>query len=119
MLDRSMVSIFVDMANYLNKLAEEPPMQNSTKYTIIDAKIKTAMVLGKDSTSEESWCKCVPESRPTHDIGFVVGAKQFRQWTKKMKNAFDQVRPNSRQTPDFVEKPSEDESQRLREQWDI
>ena len=62
------------------------------------------MSKGGNNQDKDSWYKSVFESKAIQDIGPVVDAKQYRQWNKKMKNAIEQIRPQSRHILDFIEK---------------
>ena len=48
-------------------------------------------------------------SKAVQQVGVVVDAKQYREWNKQLKNALDQIRPNSRHALDCFEKLTEDE----------
>ena len=51
-----------------------------------------------------------PEERPTVRKPLK---KQYKQWNKKMKNALDQIRPQSRRDLDAIEKLSEEQVQAI------
>ena len=110
---------------YVTALASNPPIQTSNVNAIIEDKIKkeiegiidiklrTALQLVQNGNQGQgggqAWFKSVLESKAVQEIGNVIDAKQYRQWNKKMKNALDQIRPNSRAILDHVEKLSENE----------
>ena len=123
--DRNLAKTILDMEIYVTTLIGDPPtkvseinsiIENKMKTEIemlIDSKLRTAMQFSKvgnrDEGGGQSWYKSVLESKAAQEIGTVVDAKQYRQWNKKMKNAIDQIRPNSRNVLDHVEKLTEDE----------
>ena len=123
-LERNLAQTVLDMEIFVSTLTNNPPTQTSTvnalieeKMTLeveglIDIKLRTVMQFAKGNARDEggqSWFKSVVESKAVQEIGPVVDAKQYRQWSKKMKNAIDQIRPHSRTALDHVEKLTEDE----------
>ena len=123
--ERNLAKTLMDMEIYVSTLISDPPIKTSNVQeifdnkikseieTLIDIKLRTAMQFSKvgnrDEGGGQTWYKSVLESKAIQEIGTVVDAKQYRQWSKKMKNALDQIRPNSRTILDHVEKLSEDE----------
>ena len=121
--ERNLAKTILDMEIYVSTLINDLPTKESTVHeiiddriktnieAIIDSKLRTALQFAKGGQREESnsWFKSVLESKAVQEIGTVIDAKQYRQWNKKMKNALDQIRPNSRAALDCVEKLSEDE----------
>ena len=75
----------------------------------IASKLKTSMQFATVSARVEgqSWLNSVFESEAVQEIGPVADAKQDRQWSKTMKNALEQIRPNSRAVFECVERPTE------------
>ena len=122
--DRNLAKIVLDMEIFVKTLVDDPPIKMNEMQTaienaiktnvdaIIDSKLKTALQFSNYSNRSETnqnWSKSVLESKAIQEIGTVVDAKQYRQWNKKMKNAIDQIRQNSRNVLDCVEKLTEDE----------
>ena len=115
--ERSISRVIIDMENYVRTLVEDPPVKvsglkismNSELGAIMDEKLTTAMSFTKGTPSTLAWWKSVLGSKAIQEIGPVVDSKQYRQWSKKTKNAPEQMRPSSRQAFDFIEKLIEDE----------
>ena len=108
---RSLTQSFIDLETWAL------PMLNSTALTVeivemlIDAKIRTAIV-GVQSSHRpqgESSGKPILELKAIQGIGKLTEAKGYRQWNKKMKNALEQTRNQSRGMLEAVEKLTEEE----------
>ena len=84
--------------------------QTATVQLLIDAKIKSAMVAmeagEKSSQPKKDFTKPILESKAIQDVGKLTDAKGYRQWNKKMKNALEQTREQSRGMLEVVEKMS-------------
>ena len=109
--ERNLAKVVLDMEICVSTLISDPPVKwneinsiienriKSEIETLIDIKLRTAMQFSKvgnrDEGGGQSWYKSVLESKAIQEIGTVIDAKQYRQWSKKMKNALDQIRPNS------------------------
>ena len=80
---------------------------------LIDAKIRSAIVGMQPSErqpqSKQEYAKPILESKAIQDIGKLTDAKSYRQWNKKMKNALEQTREQSRGMLEVVEKMTEEE----------
>ena len=122
MADRSIAKTIMDMEIYVNSLINNPPIQDQTSDAVldnkiktniealIDSKLKTAIAMSKpDYKDDNRWFKSILESKAVQDIGPVVDAKQYRQWNKKMKNAVEQTRQQSRSALEAIERLTEDE----------
>ena len=123
--ERNLAKTVLDMEIYVTALASNPPIQTSNVNAIvedkikkeiegiIDIKLRTALQFVQNGNQGQgggqAWFKSVLESKAVQEIGNVIDAKQYRQWNKKMKNALEQIRPNSRTVLDLVEKLTEDE----------
>ena len=55
------------------------------------------------------WFSCILESEAVNDCGTFADAKQYRKWSKKMKNVVAHARPRSREELDAIETLNEDE----------
>ena len=94
--DRNIAKMLVHMENDWQTLIDDFLLQTSSLNAVVDAKIKTAMAMaGKTKQTDERF-RFVLESKPLQDIGSVVDAKRYRQWSKHMKHSVEQVRPSSR-----------------------
>ena len=103
--NRNIAQVLIAMESYVVTLKDDPPIQKSNLSELIDEKLKTALAMSKGNDSQQSWYnKSVLESKAIQDIGTVVDSRQCRQWNKKMKNAIEQIRPQSRHVVDFIEK---------------
>ena len=111
--DRNLAKTVLDMEIFMTTLIGDPPPKKPEIEALVDSKIRTAMQFVQNGNQGQgggqAWYKSVLESKAVQEIGNVVDAKQYRQWNKKMKNALDQIRPNSKAILDHVEKLSEDE----------
>ena len=98
--DRTLAKTRLDMDIYVDSFLNNPPMQETNVGTIIDNQVKTqiediidselqtAMTFNKGHNRDEnSWNRSAFESKAIQDIGFVIDAKQHRQWNEKRKNA--------------------------------
>ena len=64
---------------------------------LIEIKLRTAMRFAKGKYRDEggqSHFKSTLDGKAVQAIGLVVDSKQYGQWSKKMKNALNQIRPN-------------------------
>ena len=59
-----------------------------------------------------SWnARSVLESKAVQDNDQIVDAKGYRQWNRKVKNAWEQTRPKARPALEMLEKMSEESIQ--------
>ena len=122
--ERNLAKTSLDMEIYVATLINDPPMQARNIQAIVEAKIKndveelidaklrTTLQFAKVNHRDDGkqlWFNSVLESKAVQEVGLVVDAKQYRQWSKRMKNALDQIRPNSRAALVHVEKWTEEE----------
>ena len=71
---------------------------------IVDEKIKTAMSMcNANRPTPETSRKPILESKAIQDVGKLTDANTYRSWNRKMKNALEQTRPNSREVLEIVE----------------
>ena len=80
---------------------------------LIDAKLRSAIVAmqptERQPEAKQHFAKPILESKAIQDVGKVADAKSYRQWNKKMKNALEQTREQSRGMLEVAEKMSEEE----------
>ena len=104
--ERPLVQSFVN-------LEQSVIAQTDTAQLPIDAKIKSAVLAiqtgEKSSQPKQDFTKPILESKAIQDIGKLTDAKSYRQWNKKMKNALEQTRAQSRSMLEAVEKMTEEE----------
>ena len=108
---RSLTQSFIDLETWALPLLNRPPITVETVEMLIDAKIRTAILSLSSSQGPrgETSGKPILESKAIQEIGKLTEAKGYRQWNKKMKNALEQTRRQSRGMLEVVEKLTEEE----------
>ena len=108
---RSLSQSFIDLETWALPMLNRPAPTVETVEMLIDAKIRTA-IMGVQSSQRlhgDASSKPILESKAIQEIGKLTEAKGYRQWNKKMKNALEQTRRQSRGMLEVVEKLTEEE----------
>lgn len=106
---RSLTQSFIDLESWAIPLRSRAPPTTEMMETLIDAKIRTAIQTMRPADKPFSGSKPILESKAIQDIGKLNDAKSYRPWSKKMKNALEQTRVQSRGMLEAVEKLTEPE----------
>ena len=109
--ERPLAQSFVNLeARVLQQ--QQSPIDIETVQLLIDAKIRSAIVgmqpSERQSQPKQDFAKPILESKAIQDVGKLTDAKSYRQWNKKMKNAMEQTREQSRGMLEVVEKMTEE-----------
>ena len=111
--ERPLVQSFVNLEAWaLQQQQQDQPIQTETVQLLIDAKIRSAIIgmqpIERQPQARQEHAKPILESKAIQDIGKLTDAKSYRQWNKKMKNALEQTREQSRGMLEVVEKMTEE-----------
>ena len=109
--ERPLVQSFVNLEARVLQQQTSSNMEDIER--LIDAKLKSAIVAMQPNErqphAKHNFAKPILESKAIQDVGKVTDAKRYQQWNKKMKNALEQTREQSRGMLEVVEKMSEEE----------
>ena len=106
---RSLTQSYIDLESWARPLLNRPPLAVETVELLIDAKLRTAIQGVQSVEKSHSGSKPISESKAIQEIGKLNDAKSYRPWNKKMKNALEQTRAQSRGTLEAVAKLTEEE----------
>jgi hypothetical protein len=111
--ERPLVQSFVNLEARVLQQQQQTPVNMEAIEMLIDAKLRSAIIgmqpNERQSQSRPNSAKPILESKAIQEIGKLTDAKSYRQWNKKMKNALEQTREQSRGMLEVVEKMSEEE----------
>ena len=111
--ERPLAQSFVNLEARVLQQQQQTPSNMEEIERLIDAKLRSAIVamqpIERQPQAKQDFAKPILESKAIQDVGKVTDAKSYRQWNKKMKNALEQTREQSRGMLEVVEKMSEEE----------
>ena len=97
-----------DLEAFVRPQVDNPPVNKQEIDDLLNAKISMAISM-RGKGDDYSYKKSVLEGKALQDVGEVIDAKTYRQWNRKMKNALEQTREESRSALEAIEKLTEDE----------